>query len=376
MIFNNAKIFTNQNEFRLGSLKVFDSKISEINFNSDNSNEDCVDCKGLFLIPGLVDIHFHGCNGHDFCEGTVEAIDAISTYEINHGITSICPATMTFTEEILTPIMQTAANYNNECGSRLVGINMEGPFISPDKVGAQNPEYVQSPDFEMLCRLQKAACGLIKLVDVAPEVKGAKDFIKAACNDFCISVAHTCTSYQDAHDAYKNGAKHLTHTFNAMPPIHHRNPGPIPAAAECGASAEIICDGLHIHYSVIRLAFELFKDKLCLISDTCEATGLEDGQYSLGGQPIIKTGNKVVLKEDSSTIAGSATNLFDCLKHAIFDAGINMEKAICAATINPAKAIGVDDMVGSIEVGKYADFLLVDDKFNIINVFKCGKDIK
>lgn len=254
---------------------------------------------------------------------------------------------------------------------------MEGPFISPDKVGAQNPEYVQKPNFDMILRLQDEANGLIKLIDIAPEVDGGIDFVKAASKDFHISIAHTCTDYNTAKQAYELGATHLTHTYNAMPGIHHRDPGPIVAASESGAFAELICDGMHVNYATVRLAFNMFgEDHLCLISDSCEATGLEDGEYSLGGQKIFKKNNIAVLAEHPDTIAASATNLFDCMKHAIFDAGIKTETAIKAASINPAKAIGVDDKYGSIVEGKVADFLLVDKDFNLLTVYKSGEEVE
>lgn len=253
---------------------------------------------------------------------------------------------------------------------------MEGPFISSDKVGAQNPEYVQKPNFEMILRLQKEANGLIKLIDIAPEVEGGLDFVKAAASDFHISIAHTCTSYDTAKKAYELGATHLTHTYNAMPGIHHRDPGPIVAASESGAFAELICDGKHVNYATVRLAFNMFgDDHLCLISDSCEATGLEDGEYSLGGQKILKQNNIAVLAESPDTIAASATNLFDCMRHAIFDAHIKTETAIKATSINPAKAIGVDDKYGSIEPGKFADMLLIDKDFNLLSVFKGGRKV-
>ena len=251
---------------------------------------------------------------------------------------------------------------------------MEGPFISPDKVGAQNPKYVQKPNYEMIKRLDEVSGGLVKLVDIAPEVNGAMEFIEMAADDFAISIAHTCTDYDTAKQAYKKGARHLTHTYNAMPGITHRAPGPIPAAAEEGASAEIICDGKHIHYASIRLIFKYFsKDKVCLISDSCEATGLADGKYMLGGQEVIKQDGKAVLAHDTNTIAASVTNLFDCMKHAIFDAGIPMENAILAATKNPAKAIGIEDTYGQISVDRHANLLVVDKDFNIQHIVKNGR---
>lgn len=374
MIISNANIFTRENEFKHGSVEIDDGRIKRLIFD-DVATSD-YDAKGAYLIPGLIDIHSHGANGHDYCSAKGQDIDAITNYELSCGVTSLCATTMTYPKDKLMSVMQELSNYENKGGSEIVGINMEGPFISKDKVGAQNPEYVQEPDFEMLKNLDEASGKKIKLVDVAPEVEGCLDFIKLASKNYVVSVAHTNCTYEIALQAYKAGARHLTHTFNAMPPISHRSPGPILAAAESGAYAELICDGQHVSYAAVRLAYKLFGNNICLISDSCEATGLTDGEYSLGGQQIIKKGSKVVLKDNQDTIAASATNLFDCLRHAILDANIQKEVAIASGTINPAKAIGIDSLYGSIEPGKFADLLVVDDKFNLVDVFKKGTVLK
>lgn len=376
MIFKNAYILPDfSKEFGLADIEVHNGRITQI-INARIPGDKVFDCQGKYLLPGLLDIHFHGCVNHDFCEASEEAISDIANYQLKNGITAICPATMTYTEEILTPVMDAAAAHKNGTGADLVGINMEGPFISENKVGAQNPKYVMRPDLEMIKRLDQHANGLVKLIDVAPEVDGCQDFIKQASKDYTISIAHTCTDYDTAKEAFKNGARHMTHLYNAMPGITHRAPGPIPAAAEDGAMAEIICDGQHIHYAAVRLAFELFgPDRMILISDSCEATGMPVGTYDLGGQKIYFDGKKAVLDHDRNTIAASATNLFECMKHAIFDAGIDMNAAVKAASCNPAKAIGVDKDYGSIDVGKYANFVLCDKEFNIDAVFQKGNKV-
>ncbi|MDO5329192.1 MAG: N-acetylglucosamine-6-phosphate deacetylase [Coriobacteriia bacterium] len=362
MIFSNANVYTADCVFKRGAVCVENGIIKDVILGDVEGD---FDCEGNYLIPGLLDVHFHGCVGEDFCNATEEAIQKICDYQASIGVTQICPATMTYTEDILTPIMEAAANHKNARGADLIGINMEGPFISPNKVGAQNPEYVIKPDYNMILRLQEKANGLIKLVDVAPEVDGGLDFIKSASNDFVISIAHTCTDYKTAVKAFEYGARHMTHLFNAMPGITHREPGPIIAAAEAGADAEIICDGHHIHYAAVRFAFEMFGwDKMVLIADSCEAAGMPDGKYSLGGQPIEKRDGAAFLK-NTNTLAGSTTNLFECMKHAHFDADIDLEVAIAAATINPARSIDVDDKYGSIEPGKIANMVLVDKNLDI-----------
>lgn len=370
MIFYNANVFADDCTFKKGAVVVDNGRITDIVFDDIKGD---FDCKGQNLIPGLLDVHFHGCVGEDFCNAKEDSIQKIADYQASVGVTQICPATMTYTEDILTPVMQAAGKHKNGKGADLVGINMEGPFISPDKVGAQNPEYVLKPDYDMICRLQEHANGLIKMIDIAPEVEGGLDFVKQASDKYVISIAHTCTTYETAVKAFELGARHVTHLYNAMPGITHRAPGPIVAAAEAGADAEIICDGHHIHYAAVRLAFEMFGwDKMVLVADSCEAAGCEDGEYSLGGQTIVKRNGAAWLAKSPDTLAASATNLFECMKHAIFDAGIEKEVAIAAATINPAKSIDVDKDYGSISKGKIANMVLIDNNFDIQKVILHG----
>ena len=320
-----------------------------------------LDASGCYVVPGLIDLHFHGCVGHDFCDGTEEAIDAIARHEASCGVTAICPATMTYPEDVLAPIMDAAASYEaKRDGAALVGINMEGPFISPSKVGAQNPDYVRNPSAEEFRRLQEAAGGLFKLVDIAPEEPGAEEFIREMANEVRISLAHTCTDYDTAVRAFELGARQLTHLYNAMDPMHHRKPGPIPAAVEHGeVTAEIIADGVHIHPAMVRLAFQLFgDDRMILISDTLRAAGLEDGTYDLGGQDVIVRGPVATI--DNGALAGSVSDLMRCLTVAVRDMGIPLASAVKAASANPARALGLDAERGAIEPGKVADAVLLD----------------
>ena len=245
---------------------------------------------------------------------------------------------MTFSEEILNGVMDAAAAHQNGRGADLVGINMEGPFISPNKVGAQNPEYLHKADVAMFRRLQKRANGLIKLVDIAPEEPGALEFIAACHDEVRISIAHTCTSYDTANAAFDAGATHMTHLYNAMPGITHREPGPIIAALERGAEVELITDNVHIHPAMVRFTFNTFgDDHVILIADSMMACGLPDGQYSLGGQAVTVSGPRATLTEHPGTIAGSATCLYDCMKRAVLEMNVPLESAVRAASENPAK---------------------------------------
>lgn len=325
--------------------------------------EQVVDGTGCYLIPGLVDVHFHGCAGHDFSDGTPEALEAIGHYELQNGITSICPASMTLSEEMLYGICVNATEYaaKTGLGARLCGIHLEGPFISMEKKGAQNPDYIQKPDIEMFNRLQEAAGGLVKLITIAPEGEGAENFIKELADKVHISVGHTASDYETARKAFEAGADHVTHFFNAMPGFTHRAPGVFGAAYDAKhVMPELIGDGIHVDASAVRVMFGLFgEERMILISDTVRATGMADGEYTLGGLPITVRGNLATLHD--GTIAGSATNLMDCMR-TVVKMGIPLEAAIRCATYNPAKSIGVADVCGSIEAGKYGDCVLLSQK--------------
>ena len=382
LMIRNASVFQEDGTFRQEDVCIREGRFEEA--GTSGSDSVIVDAKGLMAIPGLVDIHFHGCMGYDFCDGTEEAIRQIAEYELREGITSIVPATMTFPEEKLGIIMESAAAFSQSAegaGSSLIrkteesctllpcaalrGINMEGPFISMEKKGAQNQAYIVPPDADMFRRLQKKAEGLIRFCDIAPETDGAMDFIRELKDEVRISLAHTTADYDTAREAFIHGARHVTHLFNAMPPFSHRAPGVIGAAAENpDVIAELICDGIHIHPSAVRAAFRLFGDeRICLISDSMMATGLSDGEYTLGGQAVTVRGNLATLAD--GTIAGSVTNLMDCLRTAVQKMGIPLESAVRCATINPARAAGIDDVCGSIRSGKCADLLLVDQDLQI-----------
>ena len=322
---------------------------------------ETVDASGCYVIPGLVDLHFHGSAGADISDGDLAGLHKMGAYEASRGITALCPATMTLPEDVLMRAAQAAAAYEPAADeAALVGINMEGPFISPSKVGAQNPDYVRNPSAEEFRRLQEAAGGLFKLVDIAPEEPGAEEFIREMADEVRISLAHTCTDYDTAVRAFELGARQLTHLYNAMDPMHHRKPGPIPAAVEHGeVTAEIIADGVHIHPAMVRLAFQLFgDDRMILISDTLRAAGLEDGTYDLGGQDVTVRGPVATI--DNGALAGSVSDLMRCLTVAVRDMGIPLASAVKAASANPARALGLDAERGAIEPGKVADAVLLD----------------
>lgn len=365
----NAAIFSEEGAFHAGTLCT---KGETLSLESEDTVE--IDGEGCYVIPGLVDIHIHGCNGHDFCEGTDAALDAMSDYLAKNGITSFVPTSMTLPEDVLDQIFRNQANYQNNHGALVLGINMEGPFLSLAKKGAQNGAYLKSPDIGMFERLNQAAKQRIRLVSIAPELENAMEFIAQVKEQTVISIAHTEADYDTAAAALSKGARHITHLYNAMPPFSHRAPGVIGAAAEDpNCNVELISDGVHVHPSVVRGTFQMFSpSRVILISDNMMATGMPDGQYELGGQAVTVLGNKATLKD--GTIAGSATNLMDCLRCAV-SFGIPLTQAITSATANPAKAIGVWDKLGSLTPGKLANFVLLDKDLHVKKVFIKGKAV-
>lgn len=331
------------------------------------SGDDAVlDASGCYVIPGLVDVHFHGCVGEDFSDATPEGLQAIADYELSQGVTYICPAGMTLPEDQLTKICQTTAAHRakNSGGAEVVGAHLEGPFLSAAKKGAQNGDFLHDPDIAMLLRLQEAAEGSVKLVTVAPEQPNAMEFIRAASEaGITVSVGHTAADYDTAKEAFAAGATHATHLYNGMPPLHHRNPGVIGAAFDApGARVELICDGIHIHESVVRLTFRLFgPERMVLISDSLRATGMPDGRYPFGGQEIEVHGNRATIADHPETLAGSVTSLMGCLRQAVAF-GIPLADAVRASSYNPAQAIGIDHRAGSLDTGKEASIVLLDQK--------------
>jgi len=367
MIIKHAKVFKEDGTFCERTLYMDRERICE------EGDGRVIDAEGLYAIPGLIDIHFHGCVGKDFCDGTAESIRKMAEYELSQGITSVCPATMTLPASRIAEICEAAGNYRGEEGAALRGINLEGPFISPGKKGAQKEDYIIAPDAGLLREWIRLSNGLCRLIDIAPETEGAMEFIDDVKEDIRISVAHTMADYDTAKEAFERGASHITHLYNAMPGFSHRAPGVIGAGAEQEhVFAELICDGIHVHPSAIRAAFKLYgSGRIVLISDSIEATGLSDGQYMLGGQPVTVRGNQARLAD--GTLAGSVTNLMNCVRFLVKTVGIPFGTAVKCAAVNPAKSIGIYDTAGSLDVGKAADIVLMDQDLEIVHVIHNGE---
>ena len=365
MIIKGGKVFQEDGSFLEQALYINDHRLVDKAEYQDD--EKVIDAEGLLVLPGLVDIHSHGAAGEDFSDGNPEGLKKILQYEKRCGITSYCPTSMTFPKERLRQIFASIKGAQTEEEAKVVGINMEGPFLDPAKKGAHVEEWIAAPDAAFVRELNQDVDGLVRLVTLAPNMDGAEEFIKEMHEEVCISLGHTAADYDCASRAMKFGAHHVTHLYNAMQPFGHRAPGLIGAAMddpEC--MVEMICDGYHIHPSAIRAAFRLFgPERVILISDSMRATGMENGTYELGGQEVTVKDRKAVLKD--GTLAGSATNLYGCMCKAI-EFGIPLEQAIMAATANPARSIGIFDRVGSIRIGKQADLLLVSENLELKRV--------
>ena len=376
MFFKNARIFCGDFQFHTGAFEVTeDGKFGAI--LPENVPADAIDLNGATVIPGLCDVHNHGNSGEDFSDGNYDGLVKIAKYLASQGVTSFAPASMTLPYDVLEKAFATGrklADAQPEGCSRFMGIQMEGPYFSEKKKGAQNGAYLKTPDYEGFKKLYDGCGGLVRIVDIAPELDNAKEFVEKASKLCTVSVAHTDSDYDHAKMAFDAGATHLTHLYNGMPGIHHRNPGVIPAAAEnANVRAEIICDGLHIHPATVRLAFNMFgADRMIIISDALRCCGMPDGEYELGGQQVFLAGG--IAKLADGTIAGSATNLFECMRRAM-TFGIPEEDAIRASSYNPACSLGAQDKIGSIEEGKYADFIVCNSDYSEKTVYMGGKAI-
>ena len=335
------------------------------------------DLGGALVIPGLVDIHVHGCAGADFSDGDYAGLVRMARYLARRGVTSFAPASMTLPYDALDKAFHAAARLRREGladGARLMGIQMEGPFLSREKRGSQNPAYLRLPDWDRFLRLYDAAEGLLRIVDVAPELPGAVEFTRRASEKCRVSVAHTAAGYDQAAAVFDAGATHLTHLFNAMSGIHHRHPGPIGAASEReNVTAELICDGIHVHPSAVRMAFRLFPGRICLISDALRCCGMADGSYSLGGQEILLSGG--VARLTGGAIAGSAADLYQCMRRAV-SFGIPREQAVWASTALPARVIGRESETGAIADGRAADFVICGGELEPEAVYLGGKRLE
>lgn len=350
IIYKNANI-----SGKICDIKIDDGKITKIG----KLNEEGIDLKSAKVYPGLIDVHTHGCIGFDTMDGN--HLEEMSVYLAKNGVTSWLPTTTTMDMETTQKVVN--VDISNIKGANILGFHAEGPFISPKYKGAQNEEYIQPLNLDAFKTLNN-----ITMVTIAPELDGAVEFIKNC--DCIVSLGHTDADFDTASRAIDAGASCLTHTFNAMPPLHHRNPGVIGAAIDKNAYVQVICDGTHIHKSVIKMLYKTFgTDRMVLISDSMPATGMADGEYYFCAQKVIVKDS--VARTLDGAIAGSSSNLHTCIKKAI-EFGIPEEDAFKMASETPATLLGVNK--GKLCEGFDADFIVLDDDLNIKMTVIGGKE--
>lgn len=368
-IYTNGYVFSEQGFFK-GGFAVENGCFTRV-FAGD---EKGVDLQGAYVLPGLVDIHIHGAMGADFSDGDAEGLLRMGRYLAGEGVTSFVPTSMTLPYEVLEQACRTAREIHQAQPAgraHIAGVRLEGPFFSEKKRGAQNPAYLKSPEYAAFERLREASGGLVRIIDVAGELPGAVDFAGRASREAVVSLGHTDCTYEEACAFMEAGATHLTHLFNAMPGIHHRTPGPIAAGSEReNVTAECIGDGRHVHPAVLRLAYKLFPNRLCLISDGLRCMGMPEGAYTLGGQEIFLRDGLARLKD--GTIAGAAISLYTCLQR-VLSFGIDHVQAVASATVLPARVLGLEEEIGSIRPGARADFLLCNETLCKQQVFLQGE---
>ena len=371
--YTNGIIF-HQGKFMQGGFRVSNGRFVSV-FTDGQADETAIDLNGQYVIPGLVDIHIHGCFGDDFSDGNPEGIHRMSRNLARLGITSFLPTTMTLDEEQYIRIAEAlneAINSARDDSARILGMRMEGPFLSEEKKGAHAAVCLQKPNLELFHAVQTVSERRLRIIDIAPEIENALPFIQKASGDSLVSLAHTNATYEEALTAFHEGAKHVTHLFNAMRPLHHRDPGVIAALFDSPEiTTEIIGDGIHVHEPMVRLAYRECKGRICLISDALRCMGEKDGKYNLAGE--IVTLENGVAKLSDGTIAGAALSVYDTLLN-IISMGIPVEEAILSATSIPAKVLG-NDNIGEIAEGKFADFIVCDSKINRRSVTLGGLQI-
>lgn len=357
-----------------GSVLIKDGKIKEINpLVCDDS--EVIDAKGMYLSPGFVDVHIHGAGGYDTMDGTFEAINEIAKTISKFGTTSFTPTTMTVSIEDIKKSMKVIkeAKLNGTDGANVLGAHLEGPFISPNAIGAQNPKYVEAPSIETYNEMVGDASDAVVSITLAPEVAGAKELIKYLSEKGVIcSIGHTKATYEEAIDGIKCGCCHSTHLFNAMTPFTHRAPGVVGAVFDSEITTETISDGIHIAYPALRVAYnQKGLDKVLLVTDAMMACGMPNGKYALGGQDVFVENGAARLENGS--LAGSVLTLDRAVKNVYENSSYALYDVVKMATFNGAKHCGVADRKGLIKEGYDADLILFDEGINVKKVIVNGK---
>jgi N-acetylglucosamine-6-phosphate deacetylase len=334
---------------------------------------EMIDAQGQYVAPGLIDIHVHGCNGADTMDRDDNALAIISKGLASTGVTSFLPTTMTMElpriQETLARIRQ-SREYSG--GAQILGCHLEGPFINKKYKGAQAEQHIKDPDFSLI----QDYSDIIRIVTLAPELSGSQKFIEQClARGIVLSLGHSNATYEQALQAFQWGVQHATHTFNAMPPLHHRLPGAVAAVLENEqVSCELIADNIHVHPGMQKIMLRLkTKDKMILITDAMRACLLGEGRYDLGGQMVNVRDGAATL--DNGTIAGSTLRLNQAVRNFVQNTGLGLAQAWQMVSLNPAVLIGVQDRKGSIALGKDADVIIFDENLTIDSTLVLGKKV-
>ncbi|MEQ8156014.1 MAG: N-acetylglucosamine-6-phosphate deacetylase [Clostridiaceae bacterium] len=357
----NGKVIMKNKVIRNKSL-LFDEKIIDI---CEEVPEGCevIDAKGMIVSPGLIDIHVHGSSNADTMDKSIKAIETISKGVSKNGVTSFLPTTMTASKDDIYEAFEIIRECMNrkKHGAKVIGAHMEGPFVNPIYKGAQNEKYVLKPSFDFI----KDYADVIKIISYAPETDEEYKFTKEVKKktNITLSISHSNASYEEAQEAISLGVSNITHLFNAMTPLNHRDPGVVGAALMSDIYCEIIADTIHVNKKLFQFILNnKGKEKIVLITDSMRAAGMKDGKYDLGGQGVYVKGGAARLA--SGNLAGSVLTLNKAVLNFFENTDLTLNEAIYMASLNPARSIGIDNKKGSLDIGKDADISIFDEEMN------------
>lgn len=373
----NGRIYTENETIEQGYILVEDGKIIQITEGEYQGDLTTIDVKGQHVLPGFIDIHMHGGYGEDAMDASFEGLKHLSESLLSEGTTSYLATTMTQSDDNIIKALKNIVNYQAQQdalnAASIVGVHLEGPFISEHKVGAQNPAYVQRPSVEKVQQFQEIANNQIKVMTFAPEVEGADETLSTLHDQINFSIGHTVATFDEVNEAVVHGAKHVTHLYNAGTAFEHRNPGLSGAAwVNDELSTESIVDGIHSHPASVKIAYKQKGNKrFFLITDAMRAKGMPDGEYDLGGQNVVVKGSEARLT--SGALAGSILKMNEGLKNLIEFTGASLDDLWRVTSLNQAIAMKIEGDKGSIAIGKDADIVVVDDDIQVLTTIKSGK---
>ncbi|MEB7690716.1 N-acetylglucosamine-6-phosphate deacetylase [Staphylococcus equorum] len=376
-VIENGRIYTEEEIIERGYIIVKNDKITDVGKGDYEGALTTYDAQGQHVLPGFIDIHMHGGYGEDAMDASYDGLKHLAESLLSEGTTSFLATTMTQSDENITKALENIIEYQKQQNvlkaADIVGIHLEGPFISEHKVGAQNPAYVQRSSIEKVQQFQKTANNQIKVITFAPEVEGAHETLEALHDQIRFSIGHTVATFDETNEAVARGAKHVTHLYNAGTPFEHREPGVFGAAwTNDSLSTELIVDGIHSHPTAIQIAYkQKGNTRFFLITDAMRAKGMPDGEYDLGGQNVIVKGSEARLA--SGALAGSILKMNEGLKNLIQYTGDSLDNLWRVTSLNQAIALNIESQKGSLKVGKDADIVIVDDEITVQTTIKAGE---